>query len=124
MIRVPGALRGGQPMAVAAGPIPLSAAAKGFSITPVSELVQGVEASIQTRNLLKPGQSVLVAVSGGLDSMVLLEALRRLAAIHHWRLRVAHLNHRLRGRSSQADERWVREMAARGQIVCTVGQAN
>jgi tRNA(Ile)-lysidine synthase len=48
-----------------------------------------------------------VAVSGGLDSMVLLQALATLAGKHRWKLVVGHFNHRLRGRSSEADERAV-----------------
>jgi tRNA(Ile)-lysidine synthase len=54
---------------------------------------------------------MLVAVSGGVDSMVLLHLLHALAPGHGWRLTVAHLNHRLRGRSSDADERLVRQTA-------------
>src|SRR6266516_4431322 len=90
----------------------------------VSDLVQRVETAIESRRLLRPRQSLLVAVSGGLDSMVLLEVLRRLAPIHHWQLCVAHFNHRLRGRSSQSDERLVRTTAAKLKIPCLVGQAD
>jgi tRNA(Ile)-lysidine synthase len=52
-----------------------------------------------------------VAVSGGLDSMVLLHLLARLAPVHRWRLTVAHFNHQLRGRSSDADEHLVERTA-------------
>ena len=55
---------------------------------------------------------MLVAVSGGLDSMTLLHLLHTLSARHRWKLAVAHFNHQLRGRSSGADERLVRETAA------------
>ncbi len=43
--------------------------------------------------------------------MVLLHVLGRLAPKHRWQLVVAHFNHQLRGRSSDADERLVRETA-------------
>ncbi len=75
-------------------------------------LLQHVHQNILNRKLLKPGQRVLVAVSGGLDSMVLLHALNQLAVQHGWQLTVAHFNHRLRGRASDADERLVRQTAA------------
>jgi len=52
-----------------------------------------------------------VAVSGGLDSMVLLALMHRAAATHGWRLTVAHFNHRLRGAESDADEQLVRRTA-------------
>ena len=79
----------------------------------MSELSQRVEASIVGRRLLRDGQRVLVAVSGGLDSMVLLDLLHGLAAKHRWRLVVAHFNHRLRGAASDADERFVERAAKR-----------
>jgi tRNA(Ile)-lysidine synthase len=78
----------------------------------VTDLLQCVEQNIQTRRLLKRGQAVLVAVSGGLDSMTLLQTLHVLSARHRWKLTVAHFNHQLRGRSSDADEQLVRKTAA------------
>jgi len=75
------------------------------------ELLAHVEKSIRSRKLLVRGQPVLVAVSGGLDSMVLLRLLHGLSAAHGWKLTVAHFNHQLRGRSSDADERFVGKAA-------------
>lgn len=43
--------------------------------------------------------------------MVLLHLLHKLSKEHKWRLTIAHLNHRLRGRSSDADERLVVRVA-------------
>jgi tRNA(Ile)-lysidine synthase len=77
------------------------------------KLSQRVEESILGRRLLRDGQRVLVAVSGGLDSMVLLHLLHELAPKHRWRLLVAHFNHRLRGAASDADERFVERVATR-----------
>ena len=78
----------------------------------VTNLLQRVEQNILNRRLLKRGQAVLVAVSGGLDSMTLLNVLRALSMRHGWKLTAAHFNHQLRGRSSDADERLVRRIAA------------
>ncbi|HXR03735.1 MAG TPA: tRNA lysidine(34) synthetase TilS [Verrucomicrobiae bacterium] len=78
----------------------------------MTDLLQRVEETIRTRRLLKGGRKILVAVSGGLDSMTLLHLLHALSARHRWKLAVAHFNHRLRGRSSDADERLVRQTAA------------
>ncbi len=77
----------------------------------VSELLEIVNRTIRARRLFGPGQRILVAVSGGADSMVLLHLLHELAPKHRWQLTVAHLNHQLRGRSSAADERLVRRTA-------------
>jgi len=90
----------------------------------VSDLVQCVEASIRERHLLGTRQSVLIAVSGGVDSMLLLEVLVRLAPKHRWRLHVAHFNHQLRGRASDADERLVRAAAKRLRLPFVSGRAD
>ncbi len=78
----------------------------------MSDLVSQVARTLKTRGLLQKSQAILAAVSGGLDSMVLLRVLHELAPRHGWRLTVAHLNHQLRGRSSEADEHLVRRTAA------------
>jgi tRNA(Ile)-lysidine synthase len=79
----------------------------------VSGLVSQVEQVIQARSLFRHGERLLVAVSGGLDSTVLLQVLQTLAAKHGWRLSVAHFNHQLRGAASQEDEAFVRSLAAK-----------
>jgi len=79
----------------------------------VTEFLHHLDETIRLRGLLSDGQRVLVAVSGGADSMMLLHALHSLAARHRWRLVVAHFNHRLRGRNSGADQRLVCRTAAR-----------
>ena len=55
---------------------------------------------------------VLVAVSGGLDSCVLLELLREVSAAAELELTIGHVNHQLRGDASESDERFVVERAA------------
>jgi tRNA(Ile)-lysidine synthase len=73
----------------------------------VTHIVEQVAGSILERKLISNASGILIAVSGGLDSMVLLHVLARLAERRRWRLVVTHFNHRLRGRSSDADERLV-----------------
>ncbi len=68
-----------------------------------------VEQSIRSRGLITDGTVVLVAVSGGADSMVLLDILHQLADRHGWLLEAAHFNHGLRGRAGDADEKLVRK---------------
>jgi tRNA(Ile)-lysidine synthase len=77
----------------------------------VNELLQRVESEIQNRRLFARGQKILVAVSGGVDSMVLLHVLSALAQKRRWKIFVAHFNHQLRGRASDADEKLVRATA-------------
>jgi len=79
----------------------------------VSQLIQRLAADLQKHRLLVPRQNILVAVSGGVDSMVLMHGLNALAAVQGWNIFVAHFNHQLRGRASAADEKLVRTTAAK-----------
>ncbi|MBI4465173.1 MAG: tRNA lysidine(34) synthetase TilS [Acidobacteria bacterium] len=63
--------------------------------------------------MLRPGQRLAVACSGGADSTALLLILHELSAQLGCVLAVAHLNHQLRGEASDEDERFVEELAAR-----------
>lgn len=67
------------------------------------------------------GRHVLVAVSGGVDSMVLLHALARLRGAANLTLTVGHVNHGLRGEQADGDEAFV--MAAAGELGVPVVQA-
>ena len=78
----------------------------------MSDLIRRVEKAIQDRRLLAESNAVLVAVSGGLDSMALLYALHTLSKTHGWKLVVVHFNHLLRGEESDRDERLVARTAA------------
>lgn len=77
----------------------------------MKDLEQAIERNIRHKRMLAQGERLIVAVSGGVDSMVLLHLLHQLAKRHKWKLTVAHFNHRLRGKSSDADEGLVRSVA-------------
>jgi len=72
---------------------------------------------------LVPSQSrLLVAVSGGPDSVCLLHILVRLMEELSINLHVAHLNHQLRGAESEADAQYVSNLARRLGIPATIEQ--
>jgi tRNA(Ile)-lysidine synthase len=73
----------------------------------VSELVERTARNIRDRRLLRRGDRVVIGVSGGVDSMVLLEILHRLARENRWSLAVAHFNHLLRGKEADEDAKFV-----------------
>ena len=64
----------------------------------------------------RPGMRLVVGVSGGIDSMVLLDLLRRLSREISLLIVAAHLNHGLRGEEAERDERFVTERCARWKI--------
>ena len=67
---------------------------------------------------------MLVAVSGGADSVGLLRGLARLKCPGSGRLWVAHYNHGLRGAASEADERFVADLAAKLNLGFRSGRAS
>ena len=77
----------------------------------MNDLSSHIESGIGAKRLFRDGQRILAAVSGGLDSMVLLAVLHRLSKSHRWKLTVAHFNHQLRAAASDADERLARKTA-------------
>lgn len=88
----------------------------------MSDLPAQIQVAIRERNLFRRGERILVAVSGGLDSMVLLHQLAELADGRRWKLHVAHFNHQLRGRASTADERFVAQAARKLGLPFTSGR--
>jgi tRNA(Ile)-lysidine synthase TilS/MesJ len=66
-------------------------------------VLEKVRAAVERHRMIPAGTRVAVAVSGGIDSVVLLDVLREIAP----KLAVLHLNHRLRGAESDEDERFV-----------------
>jgi tRNA(Ile)-lysidine synthase len=77
------------------------------------DLVTRVEQMIKSEKLLREGECIVVAVSGGPDSVALLHLLFALAERWQWRLVVAHLNHGFRGGESEEEALFVSEIASR-----------
>jgi tRNA(Ile)-lysidine synthase len=78
---------------------------------PVHEPTKRLLKTIRKQELIKAGDRVAVAVSGGADSVALLLLLLELRADLGIVLSVAHVNHKLRGQESDEDEHSVVELA-------------
>ena len=70
-------------------------------------LLDQIVRTIQERRLFGPGQHLLVAVSGGPDSIALLSLLAALAPSWRLALTAVHFNYGLRGAESDGDEEFV-----------------
>jgi tRNA(Ile)-lysidine synthase len=79
---------------------------------------------IRGRNLLKAGDRVAIACSGGADSValfrILLDLQRELGIV----LFLAHFNHQIRGAEAEADQAFVRALAAEHQVEFYLGSGN
>lgn len=79
-------------------------------------LLERVKETIERYAMLEQGERVLVAVSGGVDSVVLLDILCRLAAEYTLDLTIAHLDHGLRGEEAREDARFVAHLARKEKL--------
>ncbi|GAK49326.1 tRNA(Ile)-lysidine synthase [Candidatus Moduliflexus flocculans] len=84
------------------------------------QLFEQVILHIREHQMLTSGERVLVGVSGGVDSVVLLHVLRRLSHRLNIRLHVAHLNHQFRGEEAARDAEFVQRLAELYDVPCTI----
>src|SRR5258708_35909318 len=88
----------------------------------MKSLLSRVRDAIERRSLLRVGERVAVAVSGGADSVALLLLLFDLRKQLGVVLSVAHFNHKLRDKDSDKDEKFVAKLAAKCGLVFHLGQ--
>jgi tRNA(Ile)-lysidine synthase len=90
----------------------------------VHTLAQHMLEYIRRKGLLKAGDRLGVAVSGGADSVALLRLLLELRSELGIVLSVVHFNHKLRGAEADRDEQFVTELAQRHklELFCASGQ--
>lgn len=79
-----------------------------------------VQKQIEQQQLLLPGETIVIGVSGGVDSIGLLHILTRLNEQYHydWKLHVVHLNHGFRGKEADEDAAYVQEMCHTLGVIC------
>jgi tRNA(Ile)-lysidine synthase len=81
-----------------------------------SHLREQLLSAFQRQGMVRAGDRIGVAVSGGADSVALLLLLLELREKLGVVLSVAHFNHKLRGKASDADENFVAKIAARHSL--------
>jgi len=87
-------------------------------------LIKRVHDYIKENRLIVPGDTVVVGVSGGPDSVCLLNVFWELKSRLKIKLHVAHLNHLLRGPESDADAEYVEELAHQYDLPVTITRSD
>ncbi len=76
-------------------------------------LIKKVLSTISSHSMVNKGDRVLVAISGGVDSVVLLDVLCKLVPQYQLELVLAHLDHKIRGEASRGDALFVARLASK-----------
>jgi tRNA(Ile)-lysidine synthase len=79
---------------------------------------------IRKYQLISENDKIIVSVSGGIDSTVLLDLMVELKSRMNIEIAVAHINHRLRGNESEEDEKFVKGLSDSHGIECFVHSAD
>lgn len=80
--------------------------------------------TVEKYNMLKNGDSVIVALSGGADSVALLDNLNSIKEKNNLALYAVHINHGLRGEESQRDENFCKTLCEKYGIKLFVRHEN
>ncbi|TMV44291.1 tRNA lysidine(34) synthetase TilS [Paenibacillus mesophilus] len=86
------------------------------------ELLKKVESAIRNEQLAEAGDRIVVAVSGGPDSMALLHVLFLLSRDFRFQLIVSHVNHGFRVEESEREAETVAAYAAELGVPCEIGR--
>ena len=75
---------------------------------------------IEENKLIEKGDSIVSAVSGGSDSVFMLEMLLAIKDDYNLKIIVSHVNHGLRGAEAQRDEDFVKKLAEKNRLIYEV----
>lgn len=83
-------------------------------------ILEKVKNTIEKHSMLKKGDKVIIALSGGPDSVCLMDVLSRLKDEYGIRLYAAHLNHQIRGIEAQKDAMFCMKRCEEEGIMCFI----
>jgi tRNA(Ile)-lysidine synthase len=81
-------------------------------------MLKTVKNTIENASMLAQGDHLLIAVSGGPDSVALMQVLILLSSQYQLHLTTAHLNHGLRGAEAKGEEEFVRRLCTEKGMAC------
>lgn len=82
----------------------------------MKNLIKTIQNTAFQQGLWRRGSKIVLGVSGGADSVCMLDVLAKIAPKADLKLLVAHVNYGLRGKYSDRDEEFVRELAEKYKI--------
>ena len=88
------------------------------------ELKRRFAASLQSAAWFRPGMKLAAAVSGGADSVALLTLLAETRSQLGFVLSAVHFNHKLRGKASDSDEKFVVALAEKFGVTLHIGRGD
>ncbi|MCS7252824.1 MAG: tRNA lysidine(34) synthetase TilS [Armatimonadota bacterium] len=83
-------------------------------------VVAKAEIAIRRFGMLNDGNGVVLAVSGGADSVAMMHVMIVLSQSHGYKLHIAHINHKLRGEEADMDAQFVCELSKSFSLPCTI----
>ncbi|MBS5799179.1 MAG: tRNA lysidine(34) synthetase TilS, partial [Clostridiales bacterium] len=89
----------------------------------IARIKEKVKRYIEEQKLIQKGDTIIVGVSGGADSMMLLHFLNSHKAFYEIKLKVAHVHHGIR-KEADDDRDYVKEMCREWQIPCYIHACN
>ena len=92
--------------------------------TDIRKMEEKVHQTIKARDLLSPGDRLVVAVSGGPDSVALLACLVALSTRWNWEISIGHVNHGLRGTESDEDAAFVEQLGDQFGVPVSIHKVN
>jgi tRNA(Ile)-lysidine synthase len=87
-------------------------------------LLPKIEKTIKDNKLFKKGDKLLIGVSGGPDSVCLLNLINRLKDRYRFKIYIAHANHGLRGIDNVRDQKFVKKLAQKLKLPIFVKKIN
>ncbi|MBS7527243.1 tRNA lysidine(34) synthetase TilS [Fusibacter paucivorans] len=81
-------------------------------------MIEQVKTTIEKHQLIKPGDHIVIGVSGGPDSMALLHLLLRLRSTWHLSIEALHVHHGLRGDAADGDLAYVKRFCEAYDVPC------
>jgi tRNA(Ile)-lysidine synthase len=86
----------------------------------MKNLIKTIQNTIFQQGLFERGAKIVVGVSGGPDSVCLLDMMSKIAPKADLKLIIAHVNYGLRGKDSDRDEKFVRKLAEKYNLPIAV----